>query len=192
MRLTMPERTGSNVPPDMAFGPWSAGAQAEDAHGMTSTTVGTQRSEGPAAAGCGDEFLDAAIRAWGRSIGVTDDAPPQPAPAGPTPVPEQPVQDRWRHAWRVATAAAGVLAEMEELHVLDAGGRRAATEAHHRLLIEIGGLLPDDLTSELARLVAPFEDHTLTAAEATIAQAQLVGWLTGLMEGLRTGLIDGC
>ena len=90
--------------------------------------------------------------------------------------------------WRVLIAAAAVLEEANRSPLDEAGGQRLA-EAHHRLLVEAGSEISDDLLQELQHLVAPFERHDLTTQEARLAQAQLVGWLTGLMEGLRTGLV---
>ena len=99
-----------------------------------------------------------------------------------------PVDQGWSHVWRVLTAAGEVLAEANRAP-LDETGWREVVAAHHRLLVEAGSTLSDDLVEELHRLVEPFENHELSPKEAAIAQAQLVGWLTGLMEGLRTGLV---
>ena len=51
------------------------------------------------------------------------------------------------------------------------------------------GLAPD-LRDELNRLSTPFEpDATPSDAELRIAQAQLVGWLEGLFQGIQTALM---
>jgi hypothetical protein len=99
-----------------------------------------------------------------------------------------PVDQGWSHMWRVLTAAGEVLAEANRAPLDDSGWREVVT-AHRRLLVEAGSALSEDLIAELQRLLVPFENHELTPAEAALAQAQLVGWLTGLMEGLRTGLV---
>jgi hypothetical protein len=50
------------------------------------------------------------------------------------------------------------------------------------------GLAPE-LRDELGRLSTPFEDDaTPSDAELRIAQAQLVGWLEGLFQGIQTAL----
>lgn len=98
------------------------------------------------------------------------------------------VDQGWSHLWRVLTAAGEVLAEVNRAP-LDKTGWREVVVAHHRLLVEAGSVLSEDLMSEFQRLLDPFEGHELTPAEAAVTQAQLVGWLTGLMEGLRTGLV---
>jgi hypothetical protein len=104
---------------------------------------------------------------------------------GGVPIPFDP---SWSHVWRVLTAADEVLAEAKRLSV-DEAAAQSLVDAHHCLLVEVGSILSDDLLAELQALVEPFAGHSLTASEAILAQAQLVGWLTGLMEGLRTGLV---
>jgi hypothetical protein len=42
--------------------------------------------------------------------------------------------------------------------------------------------------SELASLTAPFTDEAPSEAELRIAQAQLVGWLEGLFQGIQATL----
>jgi hypothetical protein len=96
---------------------------------------------------------------------------------------------RWAHLWRVLTAAGEVLGEAERL-CSDEAAASSLVDAHHCLLVEVGSLLSEDLLAELRALVEPFAGHLLSPGEARLAQAQLVGWLTGLMEGLRTGLVD--
>ena len=50
------------------------------------------------------------------------------------------------------------------------------------------GLAPD-LRDELNKLATPFDDNaTPSDAELRIAQAQLVGWLEGLFQGIQTAL----
>ena len=50
------------------------------------------------------------------------------------------------------------------------------------------GLAPE-LRDELNRLSTPFDDNaTPSDAELRIAQAQLVGWLEGLFQGIQTAL----
>jgi hypothetical protein len=95
--------------------------------------------------------------------------------------------------WRVLTAADAVLDEANRLAREGVEDRRTTKEladAHHRLLREAASTLNDELLEELHRLVLPFENHELSAVEAAFAHAQLVGWLTGLVEGVRTGLIS--
>jgi hypothetical protein len=95
------------------------------------------------------------------------------------------------HLWRVLTTADVVLSEannMVESGALDEVAAQGLMEAHHRLLCEAGSVLDPELLDELHRVVMPFENHELTPSEVVFAQAQLVGWLTGLIEGLRLGL----
>jgi hypothetical protein len=93
-----------------------------------------------------------------------------------------------RRPTRILAAATAVLAEAERGR-LDRTGHLCLLEAHHRLLVETGATVSADLRDELARLVAPFLDHELSESEALLAQAQLVGWLTGLVQGLHRGVV---
>ena len=89
------------------------------------------------------------------------------------------------------TAADAVLDEANRLTqegFTDCGSARELADAHRRLLAEAASTLSNDLVAELHRLVLPFEHHELSAGEAALAHAQLVGWLTGLVESVRRGL----
>lgn len=55
---------------------------------------------------------------------------------------------------------------------------------YERTLHELGALLPDDLKVELAFLSVTFEQVSPTPSEIRIAQAELVGWLEGLFNGI--------
>jgi hypothetical protein len=48
--------------------------------------------------------------------------------------------------------------------------------------------LSADLQAELGRVTSPFGEGTPSEAELRIAQAQLVGWLEGLFQGIQTTL----
>ena len=54
---------------------------------------------------------------------------------------------------------------------------------------ELGSALSEELSSELDRLILPFgEDVAPSTDELRIAQAQLVGWLEGLVQGIQATL----
>lgn len=55
---------------------------------------------------------------------------------------------------------------------------------YERTLHELGALLPNDLEVELAYLTVTFEKASPTPSELRIAQAELVGWLEGLFNGI--------
>jgi hypothetical protein len=64
---------------------------------------------------------------------------------------------------------------------LDEQARSRVAGAVHSSLIEVGSALPDDLLAELAALVALPEGHPPTQGDLRVAEAQLVGWLRGLL-----------
>ena len=72
---------------------------------------------------------------------------------------------------------------------LDDASRNRLREIHASSIRELEQGLAPDLRDELERLSLPFgEDSTPSDAELRIAQAQLVGWLGGLLHGIQTAL----
>jgi hypothetical protein len=88
---------------------------------------------------------------------------------------------------RIASMVRSMLDEVRRAP-LDEHGRRRLREIHEKSLDELEGILSDDLRSELAEVVLPFQDDTPTESELRIAQAQLVGWLEGLFHGIQATL----
>ncbi|MBN9101017.1 MULTISPECIES: proteasome activator [unclassified Pseudonocardia] len=77
---------------------------------------------------------------------------------------------------------------LEEIHAmpLDDRGRRRLVEAHQRAVAELERTLPPDLRSEFDDLAPPLRTGaTVSDADLRIAQAQLVGWLEGVFEGVQ-------
>ena len=73
---------------------------------------------------------------------------------------------------------------------LDDASRARLREIYAQSIDELAGGLDEDLAKELRRITTPFaEDSTPSDAELRIAQAQLVGWLEGLFQGLQTALV---
>ena len=66
----------------------------------------------------------------------------------------------------------------------DAAGCERFRRIYERTLHELGGLLSQDLKVELAYLTVTFEKASPTPSELQIAQAELVGWLEGLFNGI--------
>jgi hypothetical protein len=64
---------------------------------------------------------------------------------------------------------------------LDDHARYRLAGAVHTSLVEVGSALPDDLLGELAALVALPEGRPPTQADLRLTEAQLVGWLRGLL-----------
>src|SRR5690625_126578 len=73
---------------------------------------------------------------------------------------------------------------------IDEAGRDRLKVVHERALTELKGLLSEDLTKELETLTLPFEAGTPTGSEIRIAQAQLLGWLEGLFQGIQAAIFS--
>ena len=72
----------------------------------------------------------------------------------------------------------------------DEAGRARLRGVHERALRELCEVLSPDLQHELAELVMPFDEGTPTESEILIGQAQLVGWLEGLFQGIQVTLFN--
>jgi Protein of unknown function (DUF2587) len=71
---------------------------------------------------------------------------------------------------------------------LDDAGRRSLKEIHERSIKELQEILSDDLRHELDEVTLTLPSETPTESELRIAQAQLVGWLEGLFQGIQASL----
>ena len=72
----------------------------------------------------------------------------------------------------------------------DAAGCERFRRIYERTLHELGGLLSEDLKVELAYLTVTFEKTSPTPSELRIAQAELVGWLEGLFNGIAAATLS--
>ena len=72
----------------------------------------------------------------------------------------------------------------------DAAGCERFRRIYERTLHELGDLLSEDLKVELAYLTVTFEKASPTPSELQIAQAELVGWLEGLFNGIAAATIS--
>ena len=70
---------------------------------------------------------------------------------------------------------------------LDEGGRKRLTEIYQRSVNELGESISQDLKDELSELAPPLGGDP-SESEIRIAQAQLVGWLEGLFQGIQAAL----
>ena len=66
----------------------------------------------------------------------------------------------------------------------DAEGCERFRRIYERTLHELEELLPEELKTELEYLTVTFEMASPTPSELQIAQAELVGWLEGLFNGI--------
>lgn len=89
---------------------------------------------------------------------------------------------------RIGNMIRQLLAEVKSAPLDDASRVRLRAIQHSAVAELKGGLAPE-LVDELERITLPFaEDSTPSDAELRIAQAQLVGWLEGLFQGIQTAL----
>lgn len=89
---------------------------------------------------------------------------------------------------RIGTMMKQLLEEVRAAS-LDEPSRDRLREIYDTSVDELGSALSPDLRDELGRLALPFsEGATPTTSELQIAQAQLVGWLEGLVQGMQAML----
>ena len=91
---------------------------------------------------------------------------------------------------RVGTMMKSLLDEVRSA-TLDDASRDRLRDIYETSVSELGSALSPDLRAELGRLALPFSDDPAdppSAAELRIAQAQLVGWLEGLIQGIQATL----
>jgi Protein of unknown function (DUF2587) len=123
--------------------------------------------------------------------------PVQPEVVQPSPTPESDGGDETQAAQeqvtrptkliRIASMVRNMLEEVRRAPIDDAG-RKALREIHERSIRELEGVLSPDLREELCEVVLPFKDEAPTESEVRLAQAQLVGWLEGLFQGIQATL----
>jgi Protein of unknown function (DUF2587) len=132
---------------------------------------------------------------------VEDDRSAAPAPVQPeviqeAPSPEGDAGDRNKQEEqvtrptkliRIASMVRNMLEEVRRAPI-DDSGRRALREIHERSIHELEDVLSPDLREELCDVVLPFKDEAPTESEVRLAQAQLVGWLEGLFQGIQATL----
>ena len=72
---------------------------------------------------------------------------------------------------------------------LDEPSRERMRDVYEQSITELGSALSPELHNELLRLSLPFSDaSTPSEAELSVAKAQLVGWLEGLIQGIQATL----
>lgn len=118
------------------------------------------------------------------------DAPTPDAPAEPdadTDQAEPPISDPAKLI-RLGTMLQTLMAEVRDVDT-DEESRRLLARIHNETTQELGTVLSTDLMEELAEFVACCDDAGVpTEAEIRVAQAQLVGWLQGLLQGLQASM----
>lgn len=72
----------------------------------------------------------------------------------------------------------------------DDPGRERLRVIHDRAVDELKAVLSADLQDELTTLTLPFDTEVPTESEIRIAQAQLIGWLEGLFQGIQAAIVS--
>jgi hypothetical protein len=85
---------------------------------------------------------------------------------------------------RIGTMVGSLLDEAHASTMDDAGRRRLA-DVYARAIDAVKGAVSPELQGELAQLGLPLQDGASTESELRLAQAQLVGWLNGLLVGIQ-------
>lgn len=89
---------------------------------------------------------------------------------------------------RVGAMLRQLLEELREA-TLDESSRYRLREIYETSVQELGSALSPDLRDELDRITLPFDDDTIPSeSELRVAEAQLVGWLEGLIQGIQATL----
>ncbi|HEX6257784.1 MAG TPA: proteasome activator [Euzebyales bacterium] len=70
----------------------------------------------------------------------------------------------------------------------DEAGRQRLRQIHETSLSQMRSVLTGGLQEELDALTLPFDSETPTESEIRIAQAQLIGWLEGLFQGIQAAI----
>lgn len=90
---------------------------------------------------------------------------------------------------RIATMTRSILEEVRNA-TPDEAGRALITKIHDRSLRELRDVLGEELLTEFDRMFEPLlGDDPPTPSEVRIAQAQLIGWLEGLFQGIQASLL---
>ena len=102
-----------------------------------------------------------------------------------------PVEEAIEHPAKVMRVGTMMKQLLEEVRAasLDEASRDRLKAIYETSVDELGSALSEDLRDELDRLALSFgEGEAPSADELRIAQAQLVGWLEGLVQGIQATL----
>ncbi|MEM9203106.1 MAG: proteasome activator [Actinomycetota bacterium] len=89
---------------------------------------------------------------------------------------------------RLGTMIQTLMAEVRDAES-DEESRQLLARIHRETVEELGTVLSPDLMDELTEFTACCDDDGIpTEAEIRVAQAQLVGWMQGLLQGLQASM----
>jgi hypothetical protein len=90
---------------------------------------------------------------------------------------------------RLGTMLQALTVEVREADT-DEASRRMLAQIHNETKAELASVLSPDLMDELTEFNSCCDDNGIpTEAELRVAQAQLVGWLQGLLQGLQASMM---
>lgn len=87
---------------------------------------------------------------------------------------------------RMTTMARAMLEEARSAPC-DSAGCERLKQIHSRVILELADVVSAELYEELLTLSVHFDEVAPTPSEVRVAQAELVGWLEGLMAGAVVG-----
>lgn len=80
--------------------------------------------------------------------------------------------------------------ELAQDHVTDAASRDRIRHVYEAAAQQLDEALSGALREELESFTLPFTDDPPSEAELRIAQAQLLGWLEGLLQGIQAAMLS--
>ncbi len=89
---------------------------------------------------------------------------------------------------RIASMTRSMLEEVRTA-TLDEEGRVRLRAVFEASMDQLRSVLTDDLRAELADVFVPLDSEIPTQAEIRVAQAQLIGWLEGLFNGIHAAIM---
>jgi hypothetical protein len=104
----------------------------------------------------------------------------------PAPAPQGPAIEQPAKLIRIAAMIREMLEDVRQSKP-DEAGRRRLREVYERALAGLKEGVSKDLQDELDTLTIPLDSHS-SESEIRLAQAQLVGWLEGLFQGIQAAL----
>lgn len=89
---------------------------------------------------------------------------------------------------RIASMTRSMLEEVRTA-TLDEEGRVRLRAVFDASMDQLHSVLTDDLRAELSEVFVPLDSEIPTQAEIRVAQAQLIGWLEGLFNGIHAAIM---
>ena len=118
----------------------------------------------------------------------TDESPAEPETSLEVDSEPEPMISDPAKLIRLGTMLQTLMAEVRGADT-DVESRRLLARIHAETMEELGSVLSTELMAELSEFASCCDaDGVPTAAEIRVAQAQLVGWLQGLLQGLQASM----